>query len=155
MKDVFSLSSDELQNLLELPKQAFNWTGWQARENHAGHLHGVATLVDPKGITMPGLTVQLEIKAPVVALTCFYLFSLMQASGRERKPIYQLEVTPRGKRSHNGKVPIYGPHEHLGQADPLAVTEASVDCDSWAGCLQWFFSRVNLTPFQIPDPMVN
>lgn len=155
MREPADLRELAIESLLHTPKTALKWSGWQTRGNHAGHLLGVAEMVDASGITMPGLTVQFEIKAPVVAVSCLYLFSIMRLSGRERKPIYQLEVTPKQKRRHNGQIPIYGPHEHVGKSEPVAVDHPSVNCDSWGGCLRWFFTRVSLIPFDVSDPMVN
>ena len=51
--------------MINSPKQALRWSGLKPRSNHAGHLVGVAELVDVQGITMPGYTLQIEIKAPV------------------------------------------------------------------------------------------
>jgi hypothetical protein len=115
---------------------------------------GVAELIDGAGVTMPGLTVQIEIKSPIVAVSCFFLLSIMRLAGRERRPVYQLEVTPNGRRSHNGRIPIYGPHEHVGALEPVAVAHAGVNCDDWNGCLSWFFTRTSILPFDVPNPLV-
>jgi len=144
-----------IEAMLHATKTAVRWTGWQPRINHAGHLLGVAELVDAAGITLPGLTVQMEIKAPVVAVSCLYLFSIMRLTGRERRPVYQLEVTPAGKRSHNGLVPLYGPHEHVDVLEPVSVSHPSVNCDNWDGCLSWFFTRVSIVPFDPLNPLVS
>lgn len=143
-----------IEPMLHAVKTAARWSGWQQRNNHAGHMLGVAKLVDAGGITMPGLTVQLEIKAPVVAVSCFYLFSIMRLAGRERRPVYQLEVVPHGKRSHNGLLPLYGPHEHVGALEPVGIDHASVNCDDWDACLTWFFIRTSIVPFDPSNPMV-
>ena len=141
--------------MLRAPKSATRWSGWRPRSNHAGHLLGVATLLDENAVTLPGLTLQLEIKAPAVAVSCFYLFSIMRMVQRVRKPAYQLEVTPSTKRSHNGLVPLYGPHEHAGDQEPVGVNQPSVNCDDWEGCLAWFFNRTCIVPFDLPNPLVH
>lgn len=138
--------------MLDQPKQALRWSGWQPRTNHAGHLIGVADLIDSNGITLPGYTLQIEIKAPVEISRCLYLFSIMRLHQRHRLRIYQLEVAPGNKRTHNGVHPIYGPHEHMGEAEPTPVDASEVGCDNWAGSLGWFFTRTRVQPFHIENP---
>ena len=138
--------------ILDQPKQAIRWTGWRPRSTHAGHLVGVAELVGTDGVTLPGYTLQVEIKAPVDANRCLYLFSIMRLHKKQRLRSYQLEVAPHNKRTHNGATPIYGPHEHIDDAEPTKVDEPSVRCDNWASALEWFFSRVSVQPFPIEDP---
>lgn len=138
--------------LIDTPKQALRWSGFKSRSNHVGHLIGVAELVDAQGITIPGYTLQIEIKAPVDTSRCLFLFSVMRLHQKQRLRVYQLEVAPRSKRTHNGALPLYGPHEHVETSEPTAVTDSSVDCDNWKGSLQWFFNRVSVQPFEIDDP---
>lgn len=138
--------------MIDLPKQALRWSGFKARGNHVGHLVGVAELMDAQGVTMPGYTLQIEIKAPVDTARCLFLFSIMRLHQKKRSRVYQLEIAPRSKRTHNGPVPIYGPHEHLGDAEPSAITDSGVDCGNWPATLQWFFNRVSVQPFQVEDP---
>jgi len=138
--------------MLHLPKTAIRWTGLIERSNHAGHLLGVAELVDGNGITLPGITLQIEVKAPAETDRCLYQFSIMQLRHRKRHRLYQLEVAPRSKRTHNGINPIHGPHEHLGDDDPAVVTDETVKCDNWTGALHWFFLRTSIVPFEVKDP---
>jgi hypothetical protein len=138
--------------MLTVQKTAIDWTGLHKRHNHAGHLVGVASLIDPSGVTIPGLTLQIEVKAPVDAVRCLYLLSIMQLRHRKRIRVYQLEVAPSEKRTHNGETTIRGPHEHFGDATPTAVSNHSVRCDNWSGVMQWFFERTCITPFEIEDP---
>lgn len=138
--------------MLNQPKQALRWSGWRTRNNHAGHLIGVAELVDMHGVTLPGYTLQIEIKAPVDTSRCLYLFSIMRLKQKQRLRAYQLEVAPHNKRTHNGTAAIYGPHEHIDDAEPTAVDDPSVRCDNWTVALDWFFTRVSVQPFPIEDP---
>lgn len=142
----------QVESLLAQPKLAVRWTGWQPRGNHAGHLIGTAELLELNGTTIPGVTLQIEVKAAVVAPRCLYLFSIMRLAQRDRRPIYQLEVAPADKRTHNGPEPIYGPHEHVSNTEPTAVNDASVNCESWDDCLRWFLTRTGVTPFQTTNP---
>lgn len=138
--------------MIDIPKQALRWSGFKPRSNHLGHMVGVAELTDASGVTIPGHTVQIEIKAPVDVARCLYLFSIMRLHNKQRDRVYQLEVAPRSKRTHNGATIIYGPHEHVGEAEPTPITDTVVNCDNWAGALQWFFNRVAIQPFDIEDP---
>ena len=138
--------------MLQTPKSAIRWTSLTQRTNHAGHLIGVAELVDAQGITLPGLTLQIEVKAPIDCDRCLYLFSIMRLKNRQRRRAYQLEVAPLGKRTHNGTTAIHGPHEHIEENEPIAIDHPDVRCDNWAGALAWFFKRTHITPFDILDP---
>ncbi len=86
------MSPGDAQAMLGTPKQALRWSGFKPSSNHAGHLVGVAELVDAGGVTLPGYTLQIEIKAPVVTARCLYLFSIMRLHQRQRLRAYQLEV---------------------------------------------------------------
>jgi hypothetical protein len=151
---LFSRQSQVTDTLLMLdqPKQAIRWTGWRARSNHAGHLVGVAELLGPDGVTLPGYTLQIEIKAPVDTNRCLFLFSIMRLHQKRRLRVYQLEVAPHNQRTHNGAAVVYGPHEHISTAEPTAVDALAVRCDNWVGSLQWFFNRTSVQPFPIEDP---
>lgn len=138
--------------MLETPKTAIRWSGLQPRKNHVGHLIGVAELVDSGGITLPGLTLQIEVKAPIDCERCLYLFSIMRWKNRQRRRVYQLEVSPLGKRTHNGTTTIHGPHEHVEENEPIRIDNPDVRCENWAGALAWFFKRTHIAHFDIQDP---
>lgn len=95
---------------------------------------------------------QLEVKANVVALSCFYLFTLMQLRGRDRQRVYQLEVAPATKLTHRGLTTIHGPHEHLLSEEPTPVLDPGVNCDSWDECAAWFLLRTSIVAPTLPNP---
>lgn len=66
------------------------------RSNHAGHIVATADLLDQSFVTIPGITVQLEVKSPVAVDSCLYLFSIMQLQAKKRTCLFQLEVAPHG-----------------------------------------------------------
>jgi hypothetical protein len=145
--------ADEILRLIAIPKLAHNWSGFQKRSNHAGSVIGIAQLSDSSNVFLPGITVEIEVKAPIITSRCLLLFTLMrQRTGVPRHRIFQLEVCPADKRSHNGASVIYGPHQHIGEQEPTAVSEIGVNCDDWDGSLAWFLRRINLTPFGIENP---
>ena len=149
----FVEESHVMADWLEAPKTVLNWSGLAARANHVGHLVGVGELAEADtGITIPGLTLQVEVKAPRDVARCLFLFTIFQLKGGVRLRAYQLEVAPSNKRTHNDVAgAVYGPHEHLGE-DVTAIRHEDVNCDNWMGSLQWFFDRTGIEPFDIPDP---
>ena len=88
---------------------------WSERDNHVGLLLASAQPEDETGAILPGLTLQFEIKRPIVVDRCLYEFGLFLLEHGVRRRVYQSNVSPADKRSHNGpQGPICGPHEHLG-----------------------------------------
>jgi len=146
------LSKTNAEQLIAIPKSIDQWSGFTPRSNHAGHIIGIAQLIDSAGIYLPGLTLEIEVKAPIVTAECLIQYSIRQRIAKNRLVVYQLEVCPKNKRSHNGVVPIYGPHEHIGDSDPNAVNHPGVDCDNWHESLSWFLKRINSVTFNIDSP---
>ncbi|MDB5576893.1 MAG: hypothetical protein JWR80_2069 [Bradyrhizobium sp.] len=142
----------DLDILLLKPKRAHNWTGFQKRENQANYLIGLAQLSDLDDVFMPGLTLEIEVKSPVLVERCLVMFTLRKRMGALRPRLYQLEVCPSDKRSHNGDPVIYGPHEHFLEDEVHAVTEISVNCDDWDGAVDWFLKRINVHKFKVERP---
>lgn len=138
--------------IILIPKTVLRPPSWAPRNNHAGHIVAVADLLDASYTTIPGYTIQLEVKAPIIVNSCLYLFSVMRHQARMRRPVFQLEVAPDRKRTHNGTPPIYGPHLHCGDADPVPVQCPDVHCGSWAGSLKWFLEQARIEPFPMDDP---
>ena len=115
------------------------------RANHANHLLAAGGLEDDTGALIPGLTLQLEIKRPVVVDRCLYELGLFLLEGGVRRRVYQLNVCPPDKRSHQGPAGIIrGPHEHVGDA-ASAVQDPAVRCGSLGVAFDFFCRRVNLT----------
>ncbi len=135
-----------------LPKIATALVAWQARSNHSGSVVCVSPLTDPQGVTYPGLTVQLEAKAPTAVESCLYLFTIFRLDQGKRTRAYQLEVIPAAKRGHNGPTgPIFGPHEHFGE-EAFAVVDDEVNCGDWLAAYIWFCRRCTLTAPTIASP---
>jgi hypothetical protein len=150
------MTSEPVAALLARGKRMARWSGWQQRTNHAGHLIAIAELTELDATTVPGVTMQLEVKQAAPIVSCLFLFSVMRLQPRiGRRRIYQLEVAPAAKRTHIGAAGvIYGPHEHVdGQREPTAIVDAAVNCDSWDACLLWFFARAGIVPQEIPNPL--
>lgn len=146
------LDRTQLDALLLRKKHAHGWSGFQKRDNQANYLIGVSQLTDSGGVFIPGLTLEIEVKAPVMVDRCLLFFTLRQRAIGKRPRLYQLEVCPRDKRSHNGATVIHGPHEHFLEDEPRAVTEMSVNCDNWDASFGWFLERVNVVDLKVERP---
>lgn len=138
--------------ILLVPKSVLQRPVWVQRSNHAGHIVAVTSLLDAAYVTIPGYTIQLEVKSPVIVDSCLYLFSVMRHHAKTRRPVFQLEVAPEDKRTHNGTPPIYGPHLHCEGTEPEPVRHPEVHCGSWAGSLKWFLEQARIELFSMDDP---
>lgn len=147
-----TLTRASLDALLLQPKIAHGWTGFQKRENQANFFIGVAQISDKADVFLPGLTLEIELRTPIEVDRCLALFTLRKRVVGGRPRLYQLEVCPRDKRSHNGDPVIYGPHEHFLEDEVYAVDDLSVNCGSWDASLSWFVSRVNVENFSVESP---
>lgn len=136
-------------DVLSVPKIAVPPLNWMPKPNHAGSVVCASVLFDTNEVAIPGLTMALEAKAPIVTDQCLFLFSLFQQGPGGRKfRRYQLEVCPKGKLSHSELTrQIFGPHEHVEELTH-PITDAGVDCTDWQYCYEWFKQRCNLV---VPD----
>jgi hypothetical protein len=143
---------DKVNQILRQRKLARNWSGFRPKENHRNLIIGTAPLTDAAGISIVGMTLQIELRVATVVSDCLMTFSIFQLVGPTRHRAYQLEVCPRDKLSHNGEKTIYGPHEHMPNEEVHAVSETGVDCDNWYGSLSWFLTRTNIESFVLEQP---
>lgn len=146
------LDRKKQEELLAIKKKAHNWSGFVKRENQANYLIGTAQLSDISDVFFPGLTMEIEVKAPIQTERCLFLFTLRQRLPGKRPRIYQLDVCPRDKRSHNGDPVIYGPHEHFFDEDVHAVGDNGVNCDDWHRALDWFLRQANILKMNVEWP---
>lgn len=141
MSDV---SHDQVLHLMAMPKLCSASLVWSERDNHIGLLLTSAQPEDETGAILPGLTLQLGIKRPIVVNRCLYEFGLFLLEHGARRRVYQLNVSPSDKRSHNGHLgPIYGPHEHLGSR-VLQIDDPDVACGSPDVAFAFYCRRINL-----------
>lgn len=125
MSDV---THDQALQRMALPKLCSASLAWFERDNHVGLLLASAQPEDETGAILPGLTLQFVIKRPIVVDRCLYEFGLFLLEHGVRRRVYQLNVSPADKRSHNGPLgPIYGPHEHVGN-QVLPIDDPDVAC---------------------------
>lgn len=130
---------------LELPKFCAANLSWSDKSNHVGLLIASAQPEDETGAFIPGLTLQLEAKRPIVVDRCQYEFGVFFLERGVRRRVYQLNVTPHNKLSHNAiSGPIYGPHQHIGDSVEV-VADPNVQCGNFELAFRFFCQRINLT----------
>jgi hypothetical protein len=132
------------EKLLELPKFCSAKLTWGEKKNHAGLLIATAALDDETGATIPGLTLQLEIKKAILVERFQFELGLFILVKGVRTRVYQLNVTPLDRKSHNDPVnPIYGPHQHIGSrhAEPVQRLQSG----DFAEAFCFFCTKTNIT----------
>lgn len=148
-----SIGEEEARSLLARAKVVTDALEWTARPNHAGSVWCTAVVFDAQGVAIPGVTLQLEAKAPIAVDACLFHFSLFKQVHGKRLRVYQLEVAPAKKKTHNGpKGALHGPHEHFGEDVAEEVHDPSVRCGDWPAAFRWFCVRCNLTAPPIEAP---
>jgi hypothetical protein len=114
----------EAELLCHIPKFCAANLTWGTKSNQANLLVATSALEDSEGATIPGLTLQLEIKKAIVTTRYQYELGLFKLIKGVRVRAYQLNVTPPDRRSHNGpEGRIYGPHQHFGTKHVDAVAD--------------------------------
>ncbi|WP_354684414.1 hypothetical protein [Cupriavidus necator] len=140
------LPRNEAEPLIALRKFVGSDLHLQPRKNHAGYVSGAARPEDEFGATLPGLTVELELKAPLLVDACKHIVTLFLLKNGVKYRVYQFEVQPPSKRSHNepGNA-IFGPHEHRGD-EVIAYDRAEVHCGTPVETLfELFCSEANIS----------
>ena len=138
------VNHDQALRLMALPKLCSVLLAWSERDNHVGLLLASAQPEDETGAILPGLTLQFEIKRPIVVDRCLYEFGLFLLEHGVRRRVYQLNVSPADKRSHNSPLgPMYGPHEHVGDR-VLPIDDPDVACGRPDAAFTYYCRRINL-----------
>lgn len=138
------VNHDQALQLMALPKMCSALLAWSERDNHVGLLLASAQPEDQTGAIIPGLTLQFEIKRPIIVDRCLYEFGLFLLEHGVRRRVYQLNVSPANKRSHNCPLgPIYGPHEHVGDR-VLRIDDPDVACGRPDVAFTYYCHRINL-----------
>lgn len=141
---MYDVSHDRAQQLMAMPKLCSASLVWAERDNHIGLLLASAQPEDETGAILPGMTLQLVLKRPVVVDRCLYEFGLFQLEQGVRRRVYQLHVSPANKRSHQGpEGKFYGPHEHVGHV-ALPITDPDIACGRLDVAFAYYCRRINL-----------
>jgi len=149
MVTVVEIDEATARKAMEIPKKICGSLEWKHRTNHAGHAYLAGQFEDEDGAIIAGLTFQVEVKAPVVSTRCLFLFTVFMLLHGAKQRLYQLEVAPAGKRTHNSATQTtYGPHEHIGA---LVVEVSSVGCHDFDGAIDHFAKQCSIAlPLCIP-----
>ncbi|AMO77520.1 hypothetical protein [Pseudomonas citronellolis] len=108
---------------------------------------------DEDGATIPGVTIEIVLRTGVAADRCKYTFTMFRLSNQKQRRVYQLEVVPQDKRSHNGPPRLYGPHEHYGDDGDVRPVQNDLCCTDYKLWLELFCSRICLTlETELPYP---
>lgn len=139
------LTKSHALQILAQPKFCAASLLWADRNNHVGLLIATAQPEDDTGAIIPGLTLQLEVKRPIIVDRCQYELGVFLLEQGVRRRVYQLNVTPHDKRSHNGlSGAICGPHEHVGDSVEV-VADPNIQCGQLEVAFLSFCRRINLT----------
>ncbi|MCK0508422.1 MULTISPECIES: hypothetical protein [Aromatoleum] len=143
------IAVDEALRLMGMPKKVYGAPQWRSRINHAGHVFLQGQFEDEDGALIAGLSLQIEIKAPIIIQRCLYLFTLFSFRHGAKHRAYQLEVAPTNKRTHNSpEGALFGPHEHVG---PRVEKVDAVGCGDFNGAAEYFAQRCSIArPLPIP-----
>lgn len=140
-----SITRHQAIQLMSVPKVCGATLVWAERPNHRGLLLASAQPEDETGALIPGLTLQLEIKKPVLVDRCLYEFGMFVLERGVRRRVYQVNVSPPDKRSHNSPGgPIHGPHEHVGD-QVLPIHDPTVACGHPEVAFAFYCRRINLS----------
>jgi len=137
-------SRAEAEQIMSQRKEIVGSAVWTSRPNYAGSRVWAAPLADMQGITIPGLTLYMEVRSPIYADACLYLFTLLQRGTPNAPRLYQLEVCPPQKPSHrDAGQQFFGPHEHVGD-EALPLQHEALKCGDWKSGFDWLLGRVNV-----------
>jgi len=147
------ISEEEALHLMAVPKRLPAGLECKPRLNHAGHQALSCQFEDEDGALIPGLTLVIEIKAPIVVDRCLYLFTMLSFQRGARHRAYQLEVAPQTRKTHNSPTEtLYGPHEHIGTECVRPVQD--VCCGEFEGAFVFFAQKCAIAlPHNLP-PLV-
>lgn len=137
-------SEEEIQQILIRPKILLGDLIWGEDPTQSRYQLARFLVADENGATIPGLTVAFDFRRGNVANDCKFTFTLFGQRGTARRRIYQIEVVPPERRSHNGESgALYGPHQHFGEkALPLNVD--ALGCTHHEQWVREFLKRANI-----------
>lgn len=126
---------------------------WRPRGNQTNYRVCATTLHDAAGVSVPGMTLQLEVRRPARVGDCYFMFGVYLSTRAGRWRVLQIEVYPANKPSHrcpDGTV-LHGPHLHWGE-DGFTIVDTRLHCDDWAGSLAVFTELASISNVNVPPP---
>lgn len=138
------VSEDEIKQILARPKILLGDLAWGADPTQSRYQLARFLVADDDGATIPGLTVEFDFRRADVANDCKFSFTLFVQRGTARRRVYQIEVVPPHRKSHNGDSgALYGPHQHLGER-ALAIDVGPLGCMHHEQWVREFLKQANI-----------
>lgn len=141
-------TSDEI--IISMAKRCADKLVYTTKDNNRAFQLITFRAEDEIGMSIPGVTIEICLRTPQIVDDCKYTFTIFRLVKQRRRRIYQLEVVPRDKKSHNGPPRIYGPHVH--QLDTVTAVNLDLCCKDYHDWLVWFCQQINLTLEREPPP---
>jgi len=144
------LTDEEIQAVLAKPKFLANDLEWKSAPTNTAFFQATSPLADDNGVTIPGLSVDLQYRRGMLMDECKYKFTIFLFRGRRHR-LYQIEVVPPDQPSHteNGKK-WYGPHQHFG--DRAEKIDEKLGCNDHEEWFKVFLKRANIGPAKYMPP---
>jgi hypothetical protein len=139
------LTEEEVASALALSKTMIGDLDWNEKPSNSAFLEATSLLFDDTGATVPGLTVELRVRAGIYPEDCRFDFSLFQVKGSRRMRAYQINVRPVNKPSHtepNGEI-WYGSHHHFGERAEI-ILDTGLGCDHHEKWFKLFLKNANI-----------
>lgn len=142
----FCLENEEAKEFIALLKAYQKDLNWAKSNNTLWRSINFVpnSAEDELGGTIPGAVIQIEFKYHKrIAESGKMVLTLFKLKQQEKLRAYQLETSSEDKvASHNGIMPIYGTHEHIGKLVVKIVPQYELDdIKSW---FAFFCDKINL-----------
>ena len=115
MADDGELTEAEIGEVLAMEKFMVSNLVWAEKPNNTNFLHAQSLLANADGVVLQGLSVHLCVRVGRFAPDCLWDFGLFRFKGGKQLRLYQINVAPADKVTHNAREGAwYGPHQHFG-----------------------------------------
>lgn len=137
-------TDDEIKQTLDRQKILLGELSWMEDPTHSRYQIARFLVADEDGATIPGLTVEFDFRRGDIAEDCKFSFTIFGQRGGGRRRIFQIEVVPQARRSHNGPSgALYGPHQHFGE-DTQPIDTHGLGCGNHEEWVREFLRRANI-----------
>lgn len=138
------LSDEEIKQILARPKILLGDLVWGEDPTQSRYQLARFLVADESGATIPGLTVEFDFRRGDVVNDCKFSFTLFGRRGTVSRRVYQIEVVPPERKSHNGESgALYGPHQHVGEK-ALAIDVGALGCMHHELWVREFLRQANI-----------
>jgi hypothetical protein len=143
-KSAIGLSEEEIDEIVSMPKFVTDDLEWRDSPTNSNYIAATDTLLDSTGASIPGVFYELQVRRGRYVEECRFEFGVFKLKAGKRYRVYQINVTPSGKRSHKSAEGWwYGPHEHFGHRAHRFDPPLAHGCDHEAWFRE-FLKRANI-----------